>query len=175
MSDCPLCRVVSTRTTNSHYAPPRLAIPPFRSCSCSWTNSDSAMEELEEIVKIAALPLPERPDGIVAVAKYTKASSPDCRSTEAEYERLARANPATIFLRCFAEYENSDLLLGQAEVAVWPTFDLFYQGTAPFSFVQNVKNRIVFYYRLFLFSVSNDDTAFSYSKHATVHSVLCTG
>ena len=80
------------------------------------------------MAKLAALPLPERPDGIVMVAKFTKASSNDCRTTEAEYERMARQNPATIFLRGFAEYESADILTGRAGVTVWPTFDLFYQG-----------------------------------------------
>lgn len=88
----------------------------------------SEYEQLEEIVKLAAQPLPERPDGIVAVAKYTSASRDDCRSTEAEYERIARENPATIFLRCFAEYENAQILIGKAGVQTWPTFDIFYQG-----------------------------------------------
>lgn len=86
------------------------------------------MEQLEEIVKLAAQALPERPDGIVTVAKFTSGTSPDCRATEAEYERLARKNPATLFLRCFEEYENSNILMGQAAVTVFPTFDLFYCG-----------------------------------------------
>jgi hypothetical protein len=85
-------------------------------------------EQLEEIVKLAAQPLPERPDGIVAVAKYTSATMDSCRTTEAEYERLARNNPATVFLRCFAEYDNADILIGKASVQSWPTFDIFYQG-----------------------------------------------
>lgn len=80
------------------------------------------------MVKLAAQPIVERPDGIVLVAKFTKASAIDCRATEAEYERMARQNPATIFLRCFAEYENASILTGQAGVTVWPTFDLFYRG-----------------------------------------------
>lgn len=90
--------------------------------------SHSTIEQLEEIVKLAALPLPERPDGIVAVAKFTSAASADCRATEAEYERLARAHPATIFLRCFAEYDQAARLWGHAQVTVVPTFDLFYRG-----------------------------------------------
>jgi hypothetical protein len=85
-------------------------------------------EDLQEIVQLAAQSLPERPDGIVCVCKYTSAVRDDCRATEAEYERIARANPATIFLRCFAEYENAHLLLAQAQVTTWPTFDLFYGG-----------------------------------------------
>jgi hypothetical protein len=89
----------------------------------------SAYDQLEEVVKLASTPLPERPDGIVAVAKFTKASSPDCRTTEAEYERMARNNPSTIFLRCFAEYEDAEILMGQASVVVWPTFDIFYRGS----------------------------------------------
>ena len=84
---------------------------------------------MEEIVKLASQPLPERPDGIVAVAKYTSATMDSCRSTEAEYERLARDNPASIFLRCFAEYDNADILIGKANIQNWPTFDLFYGGS----------------------------------------------
>ena len=88
----------------------------------------SEYEQLEEIVKLAAQPLPERPDGIVAVAKYTSATLDSCRTTEAEYERLARDNPASIFLRCFQEYDNADILIGKANIQNWPTFDLFYGG-----------------------------------------------
>lgn len=87
-----------------------------------------AFEQLEEIVKLTARPLPERPDGIVCVAKFTSSEREGCRKTEAEYERIARANPATCFLRCFEEYENADMLLGQAEVRVLPSFDIFYGG-----------------------------------------------
>ena len=86
------------------------------------------MEQLEEVVKLASMPLPERPDGIVAVAKFSSAQAQSAKPTEAEYERMARKNPSTIFLRCFTEYENADLLLGQAGVNVIPTFDIFYGG-----------------------------------------------
>jgi hypothetical protein len=86
------------------------------------------MEQLEEIVKLASLSLPERPDGIVTVVKFTSASNVDCKTTEGEYERLARNNPATLFLRCFNEYDNSVILFGQASVTILPTFDFFYGG-----------------------------------------------
>eukprot|EP00980_Cylindrotheca_fusiformis_P021772 scaffold8600_cov111-Cylindrotheca_fusiformis.AAC.4 len=88
----------------------------------------SQIEELEEIVQLASQPIPERPDGLVCVAKYTSSTRPECRSTEAEYERLARENSATIFLRCFQEFENADLLIGQADVQTFPTVDVFYGG-----------------------------------------------
>eukprot|EP01082_Thalassiosira_pseudonana_P006566 g6123.t1 g6123 contig20:854667-855714(-) len=55
----------------------------------------SIYEQLEDIVNLASKPLPERPDGIVTVAKFTSSESPDCRASEASYERLARDNPAT--------------------------------------------------------------------------------
>lgn len=97
----------------------------FYSFSLSYC---SMFEDLQEIVKLASQAMPERPDGIVCIVKFTSANRPDCRSTEAEYERMARANPATIFLRCFEEYENADLLLGQANVQTWPTYDVFYGG-----------------------------------------------
>lgn len=85
-------------------------------------------DDLKEIVKLSSQPMPERPDGIVCIVKYTSASRPDCRQTEGEYERMARANPATVFLRCFEEYDNANLLLGQADVQTWPTYDVFYGG-----------------------------------------------
>ena len=88
----------------------------------------SQYEELEEIVGLASQPIPERPDGIVCVAKYSSASRKECRPTEPEYERLARDNPATVFLRCFEEYEGADLLFGQASVQNFPTYDVFYGG-----------------------------------------------
>lgn len=86
------------------------------------------MEQLEEIVKLASQPLPERPDGIVLVAKFTSSLAPEAKATEAEYDRMARKNPATLHLRCLAEYENSHILFGQADVTVMPTFDIFYGG-----------------------------------------------
>lgn len=88
----------------------------------------SQYNELEEIVQLASQPIPERPDGIVCVVKYSSTMREDCRATEADYERLARANPATIFLRCMQEYDNADLLLGQVNIQNWPTFDVFYGG-----------------------------------------------
>mmetsp|Transcript_47424 Transcript_47424/g.71799 ORF Transcript_47424/g.71799 Transcript_47424/m.71799 type:complete len:208 (-) Transcript_47424:305-928(-) len=103
----------------------------FTSCnkySQILCNKHSMYEDLEEIVKLASQPLPERPDGIVAVAKFTSATRKDCKITEGAYERLARDNTATIFLRCFEEYPNADMLIGQADVSVLPTFDVFYGG-----------------------------------------------
>jgi hypothetical protein len=85
----------------------------------------STFESLENIVKLAAKPLPERPDGIVTVAKFTSVS---LRDTEAEYERLARAHPSTIFLRAFAEYKDADILFAMAQINTLPTFDIFYGG-----------------------------------------------
>jgi hypothetical protein len=99
------------------------------SVNAVFVSNPSAMDQLEEIVKLAAQPLPERVDGIVLVAKFTSADpAKNCRDTEADYERLARKNPATLFLRCFGEYENAELLFGQAQVTVFPTYDLFYRG-----------------------------------------------
>ena len=85
-------------------------------------------DQLEGIVELTGRPLPERPDGIVCVAKYSSAMDPACVKTEAQYERLARDNPSTCFLRCFREYEDGDLLMGQAGVTAFPTFDVFYGG-----------------------------------------------
>ena len=87
-----------------------------------------AYDQLEGIVELTGRPLPERPDGIVCVAKYSSAMDPACVKTEAQYERLARDNPSTCFLRCFREYEDGDLLMGQAGVTAFPTFDVFYGG-----------------------------------------------
>lgn len=88
----------------------------------------SLYDQLEDIVNLASKPLPERPDGIVAVAKFTSAENEDCRATEASYERLARENPATIFLRCFKEFENAGSLFNRASVGILPCFDVFYKG-----------------------------------------------
>ena len=70
-----------------------------------------AYDQLEGIVELTGRPLPERPDGIVCVAKYSSSLDPACVKTEAQYERLARDNPSTCFLRCFREYEDGDLLI----------------------------------------------------------------
>lgn len=88
----------------------------------------SLIEELENIVQLASQPIPERPDGIVVVVKYSSANRQECRATEAEYERFARNNPASIFMRCMEEYEGAHLLLEQVDIRSWPTTDIFYQG-----------------------------------------------
>ncbi len=88
----------------------------------------SIYDQLEDIVNLASKPLPDRPEGIVVIAKYTSSSNSDCRATEATYERLARDNPATLFLRCFQEYENAQSLFDRAAVEVVPTYDVFYMG-----------------------------------------------
>jgi hypothetical protein len=75
---------------------------------------NSTMDQLAEIVRLSATPLPERPDGIVTVAKFTSALSTDARATEAEFERLARSNPASLFLRAFQEYDNANILFSTA-------------------------------------------------------------
>jgi len=85
-------------------------------------------EALENIIKLASKPLPERPDGVVCIIRYTSNTRNDCIATENEYERLASSNPATIFLRCYAEYEGSEIMMARAKVKTWPTFDLFYGG-----------------------------------------------
>ena len=64
----------------------------------------------------------------MVVAKYTSAVVESAKATEAEYERLARSNPATIFLRCFREFENIEILLSKAQLNVFPTFDVYYKG-----------------------------------------------
>ena len=85
-------------------------------------------DDLQEIVKLTARGLPERPDGIVCVVKFTSSVREECVRSEAEYERMARENAATCFLRCFEEFEGSDQLFGQAKVTALPCFDLFYGG-----------------------------------------------
>ena len=88
----------------------------------------SRYEEVQEIVRLASQALPDRPDGIVAVIRYSSRLRSDCLATEADYERIARLNPATIFLRVLQEYEGADLLLGQANIQKWPTVDVFSGG-----------------------------------------------
>jgi len=87
----------------------------------------SMFEQLEEVVKLAARPMPERPDGLVTVVKFTSAFRPECSQTEAEYERLARKHPDTVFLRCYEEYDDADLVLSRANISTYPTFDIFYK------------------------------------------------
>lgn len=90
----------------------------------------STYDQLAQLVSLASKPLPQRPDGVVVVAKYTSAGQSACRDTEAGYERLARAHPDSLFLRCFEEYENADLLMAQAGLANGsqnlPIFDVFF-------------------------------------------------
>jgi len=88
----------------------------------------SIYDQLEDIVNLASKPLPDRPEGIVVIAKFTSSTNPDCRATEASYERLARDNPATLFLRCFQEFEDAQSLFTRAAVEVVPTYDVFYKG-----------------------------------------------
>lgn len=88
----------------------------------------ATMEQLEEVVKLASQPLPERPDGIVTVVKFTSEIREECRATEAEYERVSRKHPDTLFLRCFEEFQDANVLMSQADVTVLPTFDIFYGG-----------------------------------------------
>lgn len=76
----------------------------------------TTLEQLREIVDLSKLPLPERPDGIVTVAKYGGGN-------EDVYERIARDNPATLFLVC-----DDPSAIQTAQVAVQPTYDIFYQG-----------------------------------------------
>lgn len=61
------------------------------------------------------------------VVKYSSAVDENARSTEGEYKRLARQNPASVFLRSFSEYDQANLLMGQAQVNAWPTFDIYYR------------------------------------------------
>mmetsp|Transcript_3205 Transcript_3205/g.3727 ORF Transcript_3205/g.3727 Transcript_3205/m.3727 type:complete len:255 (+) Transcript_3205:68-832(+) len=85
-------------------------------------------QDLETIIQLSSQPLPQRPDGIVTVAKYSSATRQNCVATEDEYERLARAKPASLFLRCFEEYENAAILFAKANIVNFPTYDVFYGG-----------------------------------------------
>ena len=91
--------------------------------------ANSLFEQLEDIVNLASKALPRRPDGIVCVAKFTSAEREDCRVLEATYERMARDNPATVFLRAFEDAVDSDPLFQRAMITVLPCFDVFYGGT----------------------------------------------
>lgn len=80
----------------------------------------------------------------MCVAKFTSAAalrnddgSRLIITAEAEYERMARQNPATVFLQCFRERttiqpqsgsSSSSLVWDQANIVVCPTFDVFYGG-----------------------------------------------
>lgn len=96
--------------------------------SNSNVNEFASFDQLQEIVKLSSNPLPERPDGVIVVAKYTTTSREDCVATEAGYERMARAHPDTVFLRCFEQYEGAGLLLAEAGVVGLPTTDVWFKG-----------------------------------------------
>jgi hypothetical protein len=99
----------------------------------------SSYDQLSEIVKLASFPLPERPDGIVTVIRYSSIYDADCQLSESSYDLLARQHPATLFLRCYAEATSLDsdsgsdqqaegaLLHARAQVLSLPTCDVFYQ------------------------------------------------
>jgi hypothetical protein len=119
----------------------------YQQTSLSLTHTHCrSYDQLQSIVNLASQSLPERPDGIVCVAKFTSVAASALRnddgsrlvtSAEAEYERMARQNPATIFLRCIRERATtttstqsgaSSLVWDQANIVVCPTFDVFYGG-----------------------------------------------
>lgn len=64
----------------------------------------------------------------MTIAKYTSSTRKDCVATEGQYERLARDNPASLFLRCFEEFDSSSIVFGKADISVFPTYDIFYGG-----------------------------------------------
>uniref|UniRef100_A0A7S3P9R0 Thioredoxin domain-containing protein n=2 Tax=Amphora coffeiformis TaxID=265554 RepID=A0A7S3P9R0_9STRA len=121
-------RVSSTRTASSTSRNKHTLLSVGTAKGDYMVKEFSTMEQLEEIVKLASNPLPERPDGIVTVAKFTSTTVDNARSTEVEFDRMARKNPATLFIRCFQEYENANLVFGAAQISVIPTFDIFYGG-----------------------------------------------
>jgi len=89
----------------------------------------STFEQLKEIVELASKALPQRPDGVVVVAAYTSATRSECAAAAPGLERLARANPDTVFLRCCEEYQGAEVLFGRAVVGgSLPTYDVFYGG-----------------------------------------------
>lgn len=96
--------------------------------STSLIKEFSLFSELEEIVSLASNSLPQRPDGIVTIVKFSSLQRQECKETEFEYERLSKLHPDTLFLRCFVEYEDADLLFSQAKVLTLPTFDVFYKN-----------------------------------------------
>ena len=96
--------------------------------SASLVREFALYSQLEELTELASNPLPERPDGIVTVVRFTSLQRQECKETEMEYERLSRVHPDTLFLRCFEEYEDAHLLMSQAKVMTFPTFDIFYKS-----------------------------------------------
>ena len=154
--------------TAAKATPTKTAKTTTTSLSSSTTNNDffgenrdsfmlqefSAYEDLIEIIKLSSMPLPERPDGIVTVAKYTSKIRQNCVATEDQYERLARSNPATLFLRCFEEYENANRVIAQTQITTFPTFDIYYGGSR----VSRVEGDIVEVERLLnMYQYQNSD------------------
>ncbi|GMH71538.1 hypothetical protein TL16_g05677 [Triparma laevis f. inornata] len=83
---------------------------------------------MKSIVDLSSRSLPQRPDGVVLVAKYSSISRTECASAEAGYERLAKENPDTLFMRSYEEYEGFDALIATMDVRVLPTWDIYFKG-----------------------------------------------
>jgi hypothetical protein len=128
--------------STSSYSPPR-PLHPYSPLHSSFDSSDSSFtspsspqtaftineftsaSDLLDILTLSSQPLPNRPDGVVVVVKYTSLT---LSNTECDYLNLSRAHPDTIFLRCFKEYSGSQSAFSSAQVSSTPTYDIYDSG-----------------------------------------------
>ncbi|GMI44573.1 hypothetical protein TrCOL_g2362 [Triparma columacea] len=135
-------KLIPPLSTTSSYSPPR-PLHPYSPLHSSFDSSDSSFtspsspqtaftineftsaSDLHDILTLSSQPLPNRPDGVVVVVKYTSLT---LSNTECDYLNLSRAHPDTIFLRCFKEYSGSQSAFSDALVSSTPTYDIYDSG-----------------------------------------------
>mmetsp|Transcript_10679 Transcript_10679/g.21972 ORF Transcript_10679/g.21972 Transcript_10679/m.21972 type:complete len:244 (+) Transcript_10679:79-810(+) len=88
-------------------------------------NEFSTVDELQSILSLSSQPMPNRPDGVVVVVKYTSIS---LNNQEGGYISMSRDHPDTLFLRIFKEYDNSDATFAYSSVSSTPTYDIYSSG-----------------------------------------------
>ena len=158
-------------SSRSSYSPPRPLHPlsplhsSFDSSDSSFTspsspqtaftiNEFSSASDLLDILTLSSQPLPNRPDGVVVVVKYTSLT---LSNTECDYLNLSRDHPDTIFLRCFKEYEGSQSAFSDALVSSTPTYDIYDSGRRVGRVVGEQLDEVDGWIRRFGYVVSKTD------------------
>lgn len=80
---------------------------------------------LDEIVRLSAQPLPNRPDGVCAVVGYYSLAQ-DTGADE-ELARLSEKHPDVIFLRCLLEFAGGEGLAAERGITQTPTFVVYHR------------------------------------------------
>ena len=117
-------------------------------------NEFSSASDLLDILTLSSQPLPNRPDGVVVVVKYTSLT---LSNTECDYLNLSRDHPDTIFLRCFKEYEGSQSAFSDALVSSTPTYDIYDSGRRVGRVVGEQLDEVDGWIRRFGYVVSKTD------------------